>query len=341
MTSISISVCSFPNHCSRSLDSNQLDGTILPQLGNLTELYSLYAQNRNFLFTNILIILSVLIRSLSQGALRESAHWHHPTSSRQSHKAHLFVRPELYYFCLFIINRPWSSIRSHSFVVARSGTSPKICSLAPSHHSSATLPCWMTCAFNITAFSPALTLCRYRTSCQEFVHIPSLSLSQGALLESAQWHYPSSARQPLKTHLLVRSELHIFLWHYLLSLISPLFDMIFSSKSCSKVWYFVWWPFPWLGFPSSRARGLMIPSTSIASYYILIGFTPCLALVSFDCSIRRLDNNLLFGSACIPSSTKVDPYYWDVVFAFQWRSVIRTNFLLYTVAYLREWFATG
>ena len=95
----------------RDLHGNQLNGTIPPQLGNLTMLQALYAQNRIALHWHwVLSLIShycfylwmwcifncshCASLSLSQVAFLESAQWHYPTSSRQPHDTHPFVRSE-------------------------------------------------------------------------------------------------------------------------------------------------------------------------------------------------------------------------------------------------------
>jgi len=163
-------------HCRsfRNLDSNQLNGTIPPQLGNLTKLTTLYTQNRSASIDTVIIsdltllivsdltflayyilsdstlmlkILHLVLKlivslSLFQESRLESAQWHDPSSARHPHNAASAVRVASQYF-------------EYSIVL-----------------------------------------------------IVSLSLSQGPLLESAQWHHPTSGRQPHDAHLFVRSESH-------------------------------------------------------------------------------------------------------------------------------------
>ena len=81
----------------RNLNSNQLTGTIPPELGNLTKQFNLlYARNRLFLMLLLLLLM------ISQVPLLESAHWHHPTCSLQPYSTDSAVRSESHGFIVVV-----------------------------------------------------------------------------------------------------------------------------------------------------------------------------------------------------------------------------------------------
>ena len=138
----------------RSISFNQFTGTIPPELG-LTKLQTMYAQNCIFPFS---------FRSLSpisQNNRIESAHWYHPTWTRQPHSAHLFVRSESQ---RFLISSRDDRYQNHhqliftfnqyllKFVFALSGNYPWIGSMAPSRLSLVSSLSSPLCTLRISSF---------------------------------------------------------------------------------------------------------------------------------------------------------------------------------------------
>ena len=141
-------------HC-RSLrwfSANQFNGTIPPQLGNLTMLQQLYARAPLIFLVipdlTLHLLIPLFIVAFS-GDLLNALNWHFFLLFSD-----LTLRSQSGSWCIF----NWS----HCLIVALSGTSTRISSLAPSHQSSATFRRWASCTQIRVALHWHLVLSRGR-----------------------------------------------------------------------------------------------------------------------------------------------------------------------------------